>query len=48
MVAFFKKSIIAAGAEGIHGKDALLDNDDLRPLKLADRYETCSITHPPN
>ncbi|KAH7363280.1 NCS1 nucleoside transporter [Plectosphaerella cucumerina] len=40
MVAFFKKSIIAAGAEGVHGKDALLDNDDLRPLKLADRTWT--------
>jgi len=27
----------AKGAEGTHGKDVWLDNDDLRPLKLADR-----------
>ncbi|TQN71105.1 Uracil permease [Colletotrichum shisoi] len=30
----------AAGASEVHGRDALLANDDLRPLKLADRTWT--------
>ncbi|KAL2882077.1 hypothetical protein SGCOL_002339 [Colletotrichum sp. CLE4] len=30
----------AGGTSEIHGRDALLDNDDLRPLKLADRTWT--------
>lgn len=32
-------SVVATGAEDVHGKDALLDNDDIRPLKLSDRYD---------
>lgn len=31
------RSLVAEGADGVHGKDAFLDNDDLRPLKLKDR-----------
>lgn len=31
-------SVVATGAEDVHGKDAFLDNDDIRPLKLSDRY----------
>lgn len=27
----------AKGAEEVHGEDMWLDNDDIRPLKLADR-----------
>jgi len=27
----------AKGAENVHGEDMWLDNDDIRPLKLADR-----------
>jgi NCS1 family nucleobase:cation symporter-1 len=30
-------SFVAKGAEGVNGKDALLINDDIRPLKLEDR-----------
>ncbi|KAK7423516.1 hypothetical protein QQX98_000973 [Neonectria punicea] len=33
-------SVVAAGAENVHGKDAFLDNDDIRPLKLRDRTWT--------
>lgn len=33
-------SVVATGAEDVHGKDALLDNDDIRPLKLSDRTWT--------
>jgi nucleobase:cation symporter-1, NCS1 family len=35
-----RKSLVSKGAEGVHGGDAFLDNDDLRPLKLADRSWT--------
>ncbi|KAJ9148927.1 NCS1 nucleoside transporter [Pleurostoma richardsiae] len=35
-----KRSLVAHGAEEVHGKDAFLDNDDLRPLKLKDRTWT--------
>ncbi|KAM5352697.1 hypothetical protein ACJ41O_005419 [Fusarium nematophilum] len=33
-------SVVATGAEELHGKDAFLDNDDIRPLKLSDRTWT--------
>ncbi|KKY20788.1 putative uridine permease [Phaeomoniella chlamydospora] len=36
----FKRSLVAKGAEEVHGKDSWLDNDDLRPLKLKDRTWT--------
>lgn len=31
-----------AAAEGVHGKDMWLDNDDVRPLKLKDRTWTAT------
>ncbi|KAK3937829.1 NCS1 nucleoside transporter, partial [Diplogelasinospora grovesii] len=36
----FSGSLVAKGAEDTQGKDAFLDNDDLRPLKLSDRTWT--------
>ena len=35
-----KKRLAAKGVEGVHGRDALLDNDDIRPLALKDRTWT--------
>lgn len=32
-----KPSLQANGTENVHGEDVWLDNDDVRPLKLADR-----------
>jgi NCS1 family nucleobase:cation symporter-1 len=32
-----KSSLKAKGTENVHGEDIWLDNDDVRPLKLADR-----------
>lgn len=36
----YKFRSVVAGAENLTGKDVFLDNDDLRPLKLADRTWT--------
>ena len=37
---FARKSLVARGAEEVHGKNIWLDNDDVRPLKLKDRTWT--------
>ena len=39
-MAIFRGSIVAKGAEEVKGKNVLLDNDDIRPLKLKDRTWT--------
>lgn len=35
-----KSRFVVKGSENIHGKDAWLDNDDIRPLALKDRTWT--------